>query len=143
MAFRGDYGALAREAGTAARCGAGARAPARPSPAAAPDGRGPARTVKEWTAPLKVRVESREGPDGGEIVRFIGAVTGHEACRLDEDFCARLVAPEDRERSPRFYICGGAPDLYDSCYVEKSDLDEYLRERGPSLFPDRPPSPGM
>lgn len=99
--------------------------------------------TKTWEKTIRVRIEEREGRDGtpGEIIRFIGGTTGYEAYELDERFCAMLVDPEENRARPRFYICAGTAGRYDACRVETADVEAYLRERRPHLFPDAAPRP--
>ena len=91
-----------------------------------------------WERPVKVRIEERVSNDGEirEVIRFINAVTGHEAFELSKDFCAMLVDPEENRVRPRFYLCGGTPDRWDSCWVEPTAVEAYIRERRPHLFPE-------
>ena len=88
-----------------------------------------------------MRIEDRT--DGGEILRFIGGPTGHEAYRLDADFCAMVADPEEKRARPRWYICAGTPGRWEACSVAHEAVESYLRERRPELFPDHAPSPGM
>lgn len=92
--------------------------------------------VRTWEKPVRMGIERRDGGEESyEILRFRNAVTGHEAYRLDEDFCASLADPEDATERPGFAICAGTPDRWYSCEVRREDVVAFLRQRRPHLFP--------
>jgi hypothetical protein len=86
---------------------------------------------KTWTRDVGIQIE---GEPGSETVRFTEAVTGHEAFRIDEEFCRLLEDPDENRQRPRFYICAGTPNSYDACSVDPADVAAYLRERRPEMF---------
>lgn len=86
---------------------------------------------KTWEREVGIQIE---GEPGSETVRFTEAVTGHEAFRIDEEFCRLLEDPEENLRRPRFYICAGTPNSYDACSVDPAHVAAYLRERRPEMF---------
>lgn len=91
---------------------------------------------KEWIAPLRMRIETvGEGDESREVVRFLGAVTGHESFALDDHFVQVLLDPADREVRPTFYICAGTPGRYDACWVSIDDVVDYLRDTRPEILP--------
>ena len=90
---------------------------------------------RTWERNVGVQIE---GEPGAEVIRFTGAVTGHEAYRIDEDFCRLLEDPEENAKRPRFYICAGTAGRYDACSVDPADVAAYLRERMPEMFTGSP-----
>lgn len=93
---------------------------------------------KTWEVEIPVRIEEIDVGNGRvrEVISFKEAVTGYETFTLDEEFVRIMLDPDENRQRPRFYICGGTPGRYDSCYVMPADVLEYLRERRPHLFPD-------
>lgn len=84
---------------------------------------------------IEMRIEDRTSFDGMpyEVLQFIGAVTGHEAFPLREDFIEGLTKPSETEEGDIFSICWGSAK-YARCDVSKSAVAEYLREVRPELF---------
>jgi len=98
------------------------------------------RVESRWEKDVGIRIEE---VGDREVVRFTGAVTGHESYTLDGRFCAMLVDPDENRARPRFYLCAGTPGRWDACSVDPADVAAYLMERRPELFPDTGPAPGM
>jgi hypothetical protein len=100
-----------------------------------------------WTKTIRVRIEESANRDGsyGEVIRFLGGPTGHEAYRLDADFCAMLVDRQEREKRQQFYICAGTPGSYYACHVAHDDVMAYVHRMRPHMFADAEPAsaPGM
>lgn len=88
---------------------------------------------------IEMRIEDRTSFDGKpyEVLQFIGAVTGHEAFPLREDFIEGLATPTETEDENLFSICWGSAK-YARCDVSKSAVAKYLREVRPELFMDHP-----
>jgi len=98
--------------------------------------------VKAWEKDIPIRIEDVENDDGTfrEVLVFKEAVTGSERYTLDDHFIQVLLDPEENRQRPRFYICAGRPDDWDACYVVPADVEAYLRERRPHLFPEHAPT---
>jgi hypothetical protein len=95
--------------------------------------------LKSSTKQIEMRIEDRTSFDGKqyEVIQFIGAVTGHEAFQLCEDFVEGLSKPAKTDEEDVFSICWGSAK-YTRCDVSKSAVAEYLREVRPELFADAP-----
>lgn len=67
-----------------------------------------------------VLVETREGE--ADVVRFVGAVTGHEAFALDAALLAELARDAGDPERGRWAICAGTRGRYDRCTVAVADV---------------------
>lgn len=95
--------------------------------------------AEAWEKPVRLRLETRgEGDEERDVIRIMGAVTGHEAFRADAEFVERLLDPEERRQRPRFYVCAGTAGRYDACWIDIDDVVDYLREKRPALFGPAP-----
>lgn len=90
--------------------------------------------AKTWNKMIEVRIEDYVGYQDREyeIIKFIGASTGHESFELDEDFAMGLVGGKWAD-SDTMWICAGSV-RYDGCSVATSDIIEYIREMRPQLL---------
>jgi len=99
--------------------------------------------TRAYSRPVTVRIEDYKGGNGAsEIVRFKGAVTGHEAYTIDRQLVQMLETPDGHSR---FYICAGRPGDYEACSIAPGALAAYLRRHRPHLFEpmaDQKPIPG-
>lgn len=88
---------------------------------------------------IEMRIEEHTARDGTsyDVLHFIGAVTGHEAFALREDFIEGLTKPAEAEEEDLFSICWGSAK-YARCDVSKSAVADYLREVRPELFSEAP-----
>lgn len=97
--------------------------------------------IKDWTAPVEMRIE-----DGGygdrkfETLRFFGGPTGNCSFEISEDFVRILREDMPVGAEGRFFICGGSVK-YDACWIDCAEVIDYLREFGPSFFPEVTPKP--
>ncbi len=91
------------------------------------------------TRAIEMRIEQHTTRDGTpyDVLQFIGAVTGHEAFALREDFIEGLTKPAETEEEDIFSICWGSAK-YARCDVSKSAVADYLREVRPELFSEAP-----
>ena len=89
--------------------------------------------------PIEMRIEEHASSNGAtyDVLQFIGAVTGHEAFALREDFIEGLTKPAETDEEDIFSICWGSAK-YARCDVSKSAVADYLREVRPELFHDTP-----
>lgn len=85
---------------------------------------------REEARDIKMRIE----PKGdGEILRFVGGPTGHEAYALDSEF-AKLVVQPDWQEPERFHICAGTPGSWPTCSVATDDVAAFLDHERPLLM---------
>jgi hypothetical protein len=89
--------------------------------------------------PIEMRIEEHTASNGTpyDVLQFIGAVTGHEAFALREDFIEGLTKPAETAEEDIFSICWGSAK-YARCDVSKSAVADYLRDVRPELFNDTP-----
>lgn len=67
-----------------------------------------------------VLVERRDG--AADVVRFTGAVTGHEAFALDDGLLAELARDAADPERGRWAICAGTRGRWDRCTVAVADV---------------------
>lgn len=68
-----------------------------------------------------------------EVIHFIGATTGHESFRLNEDLIKTLTKDRDQPEHRIWSICAGSA-RYARCEISTDDVISYLKELRPNLF---------
>lgn len=82
---------------------------------------------------IRIRLEDdRERYPDRVIVRFLGAVTGHESYSVDEGFRTALDQARDRHEG-RWFVCAGTSGRWDACSVQVDDIVSYLDEMLPTI----------